>query len=112
MLTYESGDGSASLQSPVDFSKPSTSASSLYDPPINEFSVVRIEVSGEAEEQRAINGPSIVIVTKGTGAVSWSTGGKADLKRGEVVFIGADTATTWMSREGDELEVFRAYVEA
>lgn len=110
MLTYESGDGSASLQNPVDFSSPSSSASSLYDPPIKEFSVVRIEVSEEAEEQRAIKGPSIVIVTKGSGAIAFGEG-KVEIKRGEVVFVGADTPTTWSSQGREGLEVFRAFVE-
>jgi mannose-6-phosphate isomerase len=84
----------------------------LYDPPIDEFSVFKVNVkAGASEKHRAVEGPSICVVTEGRGNVSWGEGeGTEEVERGEVVFVGAGVEVKWASEEG--LEVFRAYVEA
>ena len=105
MLTYEAGPGSKQLLKPSQFDDHSL----LYDPPIEEFSVLKINVDKASQEQKAIDGPSIVVVTEGKGKVAWK-GEDLEVSKGDVVFIGAETPITWSS--DDSLEVFRAYVEA
>ncbi|KAH9457629.1 hypothetical protein Pst134EB_009945 [Puccinia striiformis f. sp. tritici] len=64
----------------------------LYDPPIEEFSVLLTKLSpGEQDQHPPINGPSILIVTQGSGTIS--TGGQeiAPKHEGQVYFIAAGT---------------------
>ncbi|KAK4689673.1 mannose-6-phosphate isomerase, partial [Tremellales sp. Uapishka_1] len=105
MLTYEAGPGSKQLLEPVAFG--TADESLLYDPPIEEFSVLKI---GSSTKQRAIDGPSMCIVTDGKGKIGWGDKEGLEIKRGEVVFIGAGVEVDWVDVEG--LEVFRAFVEA
>jgi mannose-6-phosphate isomerase len=84
----------------------------LYDPPIDEFSVIKIALQkDEKTKHRGIEGPSICIVTKGDGRVTWGDVSKGEerVKKGDVVFVGAGEGVEW-GAEG-ELEVFRAFVE-
>lgn len=118
MLTYEAGPAANQLLKPSQFgSEENDSSSLLYDPPIDEFSVVKVDVAkGGETSHRAVEGPSICIVTKGSGHVSFSAaegGNKDDLevKRGDVVYIGAGSEVSWKSEE-EGLELFRAFVEA
>ncbi|OCF45602.1 mannose-6-phosphate isomerase, class I [Kwoniella heveanensis CBS 569] len=123
MLTYDASPGDKQLLKPTKFGPPASavageaeaegsSKTQLYDPPIEEFSVLRVELqSGEKTTHRAIDGPSITIVTKGKGvAVSGEDGDKVEFTRGDVVFIGAGKEVTWTAEE--DVEVFRAFVEA
>ena len=111
-LTYSVAPASKHVVAPQSFS--SSSSSTLYDPPIPEFSVVETILPGKngqsLEKHRKVNGPSLAIVTEGSGVASWGTGGKLELGRGDALFIGADTA---INLECDEkLTLFRAFVEA
>ena len=114
MLTYEAGPGSKQLLVPQPFS--STSATGvvedLYDPPIAEFSVLRVKLdAGVSTTERPIDGPSIVIVIQGKAAASWGGEESIEVVRGEVVFIGAGAEVKWEG--GDEgFEAYRAFVEA
>ncbi|WVF67813.1 mannose-6-phosphate isomerase, class I [Kwoniella sp. CBS 6097] len=122
MLTYDASPGEKQLLKPTKFESPSSSEeegsskTELYDPPIEEFSVLRVELqSGEKTSHRAIDGPSITIVTKGKGVITSDSesneeGSKVDFTRGDVIFIGAGKEVTWAAEE--EVEVFRAFVEA
>ena len=83
----------------------------IYDPPIPEFSILRVRLAGEENElHRAIDGPSIAIVTRGRGEV---VGGETGLMIGEgsVVFIGAGEEVIWRSRGDKGIEVYRAFCE-
>ena len=105
MLTYESGPGSKQLLKPEIIS-PSTS---LYDPPIDEFSVFKVSLDKGKEVHRPIDGPSLSVVTTGKGSVQGKDG-KIEIEKGDVLFIGAGEEVSWESEQ--ELVVFRAYVEA
>lgn len=115
MLTYEAGPASQQLLKPTPFEDGSNDL--LYDPPIDEFSVVKISLNsqgGSSSKQRAVEGPSICVITKGNGSVKFGEEGKEekeklDLSKGDVVFVGAGTGVEWSGEE--ELEVFRAFVE-
>lgn len=110
MLTYEAGPASQQLLKPTPFEEGSSDL--LYDPPIDEFSVVKISLGSDStsskSKQRAVDGPSICVVTKGSGSVTFGEG-KEEVGKGDVVFVGAGTEVEWEGQE--ELEVFRAFVE-
>ena len=115
MLTYEAGPGSKQLLQPVAFD--ATSSTLLYDPPIAEFSVLRVELDTKstAEAHRAVDGPSLCVITKGQ-AILGHTGEEGEQKlkvaKGDVVFIGAGQPVTWTVKEEQSLQVFRTFVEA
>lgn len=116
-LTYNAGPGSAHFTLPTRtaFSE----SSLLYDPPIPEFSVFQTRLDevgrgggggegrgGGEGKVRPIDGPAISIVQKGSGSISWE-GGREDVKRGDVIFVGQGTGVEW---RGDVV-VYTAFVE-
>ncbi|KAJ6624896.1 mannos-6-phosphate isomerase [Mycena sp. CBHHK59/15] len=109
-LTYAAAEPRKHTVAPAPFH--ASSASTLYDPPIPEFSVVRVVLgTGAREAHPAVQGPSIAIVTDGAGSVAWS--GAADgleVGQGEVFFVGADTEISFSTASG--LTLYRAFVEA
>ncbi|KAJ8107174.1 hypothetical protein ONZ43_g6820 [Nemania bipapillata] len=86
----------------------------LYDPPIDEFSVIRSVLKGNGSKVTfdPIDGPSIIICTGGKGKIS--VGAKTEeIKEGYVFFVGA-TAELVMESEGgqgDEFITFKAFCE-
>ncbi|RYP74125.1 hypothetical protein DL771_003183 [Monosporascus sp. 5C6A] len=86
----------------------------LYDPPIEEFSVLRTLLKGNAAKATfdPIDGPSIVICTGGKGKIS--VGPKVEeVKEGYVFFVGSTAELTLESEGGpdDEFTTFRAFCE-
>ena len=84
----------------------------LYDPPIEEFAVVRLQLGARGAKATfdPIQGPSIVICTQGSGKIG--VGPKVeDLKEGFVFFVGA-TAELVVESDGEEpLVAFKAFCE-
>ncbi|KAI0075587.1 mannos-6-phosphate isomerase [Panus rudis PR-1116 ss-1] len=108
-LTYQAAEVSRHLVKPA----PRWTHSKLYDPPIPEFSVIGVQLSqGETETHEPIGGPSLAIVTEGSGRISWSDGRSLELGTGEVVFIGADSSVRFEAPGSEGFTLFRAYVEA
>ena len=111
-LTYTASQPSKHAVFPKPF--PSSSSTTLYDPPIPEFSVLRLELkNGLKEEHQALHGPSIGIVTSGQVKIFWDGEGGSEgeeLSQGKVFFIGAGTKTIFETQTG--AEVYRAFVEA
>lgn len=88
-----------------------TATSLLYDPPISEFSVIQVKLgSSEKETHRAIDGPSLFVVTTGEGKVTWGQDESLELSLGDTVFIGAGTPVEFISGK-DGLVVYRSLVE-
>jgi mannose-6-phosphate isomerase len=131
-LTYTASPPSKHLVFPSPFATNNSalaSASKLYDPPIPEFSVVQVTLPpGKKEVHRKLGGPSVGIVTSGGGAIIWRKAqapGEEEKKGkliltlsmtiglGDVFFVGADTEVEFetQQREGDELVIYRAFVE-
>lgn len=129
--SYEEAKEVVGEELPTDSAAPSAAArgegaaslsSLLYDPPIEEFSVVMTRLrKGEKELQRPIDGPSLLILTSGKGQLT-STAAEdvksttIDMdKPGKVYFIGAgvkvEVAASDDLPEGENLSVFRAFVE-
>ena len=109
MLTYDHAPISEQKMSPVDYpyvtlnstAYSSSSSAILYDPPIEEFSVVKTELSAKSAKAtfEAIEGPSIFICTSGKGKIS--VGPKTEeVGEGYVYFVGA-TAEVVLESEGE-----------
>ncbi|KAJ4370238.1 Mannose-6-phosphate isomerase [Didymella sp. IMI 355093] len=124
MLTYSYAPISEQKMNPVDYAYAklnttaysSNSSNTLYDPPIPEFAVVRtaLNKAGAKSTFDPIDGPSIVLCTKGKGTISVGPK-KEELKEGYVYFVGA-TAEVVIESEtdaGDEegLVTFKAFCQ-
>lgn len=112
-LTYQAAEPTKHLVQPKPFAKLSQIAphSTLYDPPIPEFSVLRVVLAaGEEETHAPIDGPSVAIVTEGAGALHWGSE-SLEIAVGEVFFVGAGQQLKFASGK-QNLVVYRAFVEA
>lgn len=119
MLTYSYAPISEQKMAPVDYpyvtlnstAYSSSSHAILYDPPIEEFSVVRTELKkkGAKATFEAIQGPSIFICTNGEGTIG--EGPKTEeMKAGYVYFVGA-TAECVLESQDDGFTTFKAFCE-
>jgi mannose-6-phosphate isomerase len=92
----------------------SGSAVTLYDPPIEEFSVVRTVLRGEGSKAtfEPIDGPSVLICTSGKGRIAVGPTVKK-IEEGHVFFVGATAEMTLESDVGeeDEFVAFKAFCE-
>ncbi|KAG5640358.1 hypothetical protein DXG03_009091 [Asterophora parasitica] len=112
-LTYNASEPAKHFVFPSPFSG-SSGASSLYDPPVPEFSVVQVALGADIDEaHKAVDGPSIAIVTDGSGTIRWGTDDseRLDLGLGDVFFVGAETEVS-VKAGGEGLVLYRAFVEA
>ncbi|KAI9754597.1 MAG: Mannose-6-phosphate isomerase [Chaenotheca gracillima] len=120
MLTYNYAPISEQKMQPVDYpyvvlssaAYSSNSSAILYDPPIEEFSVVKTELNKATAKATfdAIDGPSIFICTQGAGKLT--VGPKSEeVKPGFVFFVGA-TAEAVVESTGDgPFVTFKAFCE-
>lgn len=92
----------------------SGSAAVLYDPPIEEFSVVRTLLRGDGAKAtfEQLDGPSVIICTAGKGKISVGPTVQV-VGEGYVFFIGATAAVVLESEGGDDDEfiTFKAFCE-
>lgn len=119
MLTYSYAPISEQKMEPVDYpyvtlntvAYSSGSGALLYDPPIDEFSVVKTDLkkNGAKATFEQIAGPSIFICTTGEGKIS--VGPKVEeVKAGYVYFVGA-TAEVILQSTSEDFTTFRAFCE-
>lgn len=122
LLTYNYAPIDEQKMDPVFYpyatlNRPAYSASSeamLYDPPIDEFSVVRTVLKGAGGKAtfEPLNGPSIIICTAGTGKISVGPTVQ-DIKEGYVFFVGATAEVQLeVAGAGEEMVTFKAFCEA
>lgn len=112
MLTYTSSPPSEQILPPVSFRQ--TSHTTLYDPPIDEFSVLlTVLEQGQTEKFSGIDGPSILFFTELKGGAKLSFGGqeKEVEREGQVFFVGAGQEVSIESK-GERVVAYRAFVEA
>jgi len=106
-LTYEPAEPTKHVVKASGFQ--SSERTLLFDPPVPEFSVLQVKVGKNGmEHHRAIDGPSIAIVTEGGGSVIWDEK-ELELSVGKVIFIGAGTGVKFKAEK--EIVVYRAFVE-
>jgi len=119
MLTYSYAPIEEQKMSPADYPYVTLNASAyssgsrviLYDPPIDEFSVVKTDLQkkGAKATFEQIAGPSIFICTSGEGRIS--VGPKVEeVKTGYVYFVGA-TAEVILESVSDDFTTFKAFCE-
>ncbi|EGY21084.1 hypothetical protein VD0002_g4696 [Verticillium dahliae] len=92
----------------------SGSVVALYDPPIDEFSVVRSVLKGDAAKAtfEPLDGPSIIICTSGRGTIA--VGPTVEkISEGHVYFVGSTAELVLQSEGGehDEFVTFKAFCE-
>lgn len=108
MCTYQSGADRGRLQ-PTQWtkSKPADVEALLYDPPIEEFSVVVTKL-GEAKEVRnePVEGPSILLVLEGEVEVDGLR-----LVKGQLAFVAAGAEVRIKNVGQGEVGLARAFVE-
>lgn len=119
MLTYSYAPISEQKMHPADYpyvtlNAPAYSSSSsaiLYDPPIDEFSVVKTELKAKGAKATfdGIDGPSIVLCTRGSGTIAVGPK-KEEMKEGWVYFVGA-TAECVLEAQDDNFITFKAFCE-
>ncbi|KAK4247865.1 mannose-6-phosphate isomerase [Corynascus novoguineensis] len=123
MLTYSYAPIDAQKMEPRDYpyatlnrtGYSSGSDIALYDPPIEEFSVVRTNLRGDGSKATfdPLDGPSIIICTSGKGKISVGPTVQ-EVKEGYVFFVGA-SAECVLESEGssddDEFITFKAFCE-
>ncbi|KOS22672.1 Mannose-6-phosphate isomerase [Escovopsis weberi] len=121
MLTYNYAPIEEQKMSPTDYpfatlNRAAYSAGSavlLYDPPIDEFSVVRASLRGERAKATfdPIDGPSIVICTAGRGTISVGPT-KHEIREGYVFFVGSTAECVLESADGEEdFTTFKAFCD-
>ncbi|KAL0254579.1 Mannose-6-phosphate isomerase [Diplodia seriata] len=122
MLTYSYAPIEDQKMTPKDFayvthntkSYSSASDSELYDPPIDEFSVVRtaLRAPGAKVTFDPIMGPSIVLCTSGRGTIAVGPK-KEPIEPGFVYFVGATAECVLESEtdKGEEFVTFKAFCE-
>eukprot|EP00069_Balaena_mysticetus_P013652 bmy_01497T0 len=84
---------------------------SIYDPPVPDFTVMKMEVPGSVTEYRvlALDSASILLMVQGTVTASTRTAqATISLKRGGVLFIGANESVSLKLTLPEDLLMFRA----
>ncbi|OWK08931.1 MPI [Cervus elaphus hippelaphus] len=84
---------------------------SIYDPPVPDFTVMKMEVPGSVTEYKvlALDSASILLVVQGTVTASTPTAqATIPLKRGGVLFIGANESVSLKLTLPKDLLMFRA----
>lgn len=121
MLTYNYAPIDEQKMSPIDYAYAtlnrtaysSGSEAKLYDPPIDEFSVVRtvLKENGAKATFDPLDGPSIIICTAGKGKISVGPTAE-DIQEGYVFFVGS-TAEVVLEAAGDaqDFVTFKAFCE-
>jgi len=123
MLTYSYAPIDRQKMEPADYpyatlnraAYSSGSEAILYDPPIEEFSVVRTALKSDGSKAtfESLAGPSIIICTGGRGTISVGPTAE-EIKEGYVYFIGA-TAEVVLGAvglaENEEFVTFKAFCE-
>ncbi|KAF1360031.1 mannose-6-phosphate isomerase [Lizonia empirigonia] len=108
-LTFNPHDTSEALLKPRKFDGSKNGNTQIYAPPMSEFNMLMTTLQdGESDTVRAINGPSIMIVSEGEGTL------KADRKEhklsaGYIYFIGQGTELEFSATK--KLKAFTAHAE-
>ncbi|KAI9889478.1 MAG: Mannose-6-phosphate isomerase [Vezdaea aestivalis] len=120
MLTYSYAPISEQKMSPAAYpyvtlsatAYSSNSESILYDPPIEEFSVIKTDLkkTGAKATFDGIKGPSIFICTEGTGKISVATKSE-EVGPGFVFFVGATAEVVLESTSDEAFLTYKAFCE-
>ncbi|KAF9575641.1 Mannose-6-phosphate isomerase [Mortierella alpina] len=116
MLTYNAKSANDQVLSGVLCTP--TGHSLMYDPPIEEFSVIltKLDHAKEKERLRGAEGPSIVIVTNGSGVIRSEKTHDSDpdvvevsAETGNVFFVGANTPFSIEALSEEGVTIYTAF---
>jgi mannose-6-phosphate isomerase len=109
-LTFSPHSAEQSRLEMLAYEGSETGATRVYKPPLSEFNMIITQMNAGAKEKiRAVNGPSIMIVTSGSGIMR--AGGKeVELSFGFIFFIGQGMDIEFETKN-ENMVVHRAYTE-
>jgi len=120
MLTYSYAPISEQKMDPTDFPYVKFNSTAylcgssaiLYNPPIEEFSVVKTDLykTGSKATFESVDGPTIIICTSGKGKISVD-GKDEDFEEGWVYFIAAGVGCILENTSEDNFTTFKAFCE-
>lgn len=109
VLSFEPHDAELAILPPKSYEGSKRGFSMVYAPPMSEFDMLKTSVpAGETEILAPVNGPSMVLCTKGEGELVVE-GKKVEIKEGYVFFIRAGAEVEY--KTGKELELYTAFVQ-
>ncbi|KAH3667437.1 hypothetical protein OGAPHI_003086 [Ogataea philodendri] len=114
-LTYSFNPVEEQKLKPAPFPRGSGDAKlNLYDPPIDEFSVLQTAFSTPGSEKfEGLEGPSLLIVTEGKGKIKLQGSETAlDASTGNIFFIAPKAPVELISESNTPFTSYRAYCEA
>jgi len=108
MLTYDYGPADAQILRGTSFR--GSSFTFEYDPPIDEFTVLRTNLKmNQVEKMSKINGPSIILGIEGSGIIE-SNGISYPISAGFVYFVSANVDLD-IKASNEDLLLYRAFCE-
>lgn len=108
-LTFSPKNGEDAILSPAPSNKGLNGHTVVLAPPMSEFNMLVTKVdAGKSEHIKALQGPSIMVITKGAGTLK-AEGKDYELKEGYVFFVGFNTRLELVA--SDKLETHIAYCE-
>ncbi|KAG5360439.1 Mannose-6-phosphate isomerase [Yarrowia sp. B02] len=111
MLTYSTAPVAEQKMEAQAFPRAHGATAKLFDPPIDEFSVLESVVpAGQTQKVDPIEGPSVVIVSQGAGEIAVG-GEKKALEQGFVFFVGPGATVDVSSSGKEDLTLYRAFCE-
>ncbi|QOU20212.1 hypothetical protein BRETT_004864 [Brettanomyces bruxellensis] len=115
-LTYTTNPVEEQKQKPEDFARGTGDAKfALYNPPIDEFSVLQVKFEariGLSAHIAGIHGPSIVIVTDGSGEIAVRGEKSQKAEPGYIYFVAPDVELSLSSSSSSSpFTLYRAFCE-
>ncbi|RVX66667.1 hypothetical protein B0A52_09480 [Exophiala mesophila] len=108
-LSFKQHDPSEPILKRQKSQKGQNGLTHVFTPPMAEFNMLVSEIpAGEVEVVSPIYGPSILVVTQGSGSLEVGSG-EVDLPEGAIFFVGHGVEIR--IRATEEVKVYRAYVE-
>lgn len=108
-LTFQQHDPKEPVLKREKSEKSASGRTSVFKPPMSEFNMLITELgAGDKETVRAVNGPSVLIVTSGSGKMRVGADVQ-ELQEGWIFFIGQGVEVKYDTTDG--MTVYRAYAE-
>lgn len=108
-LTFNPHDTSEAILKPRIFEGSKNGKTQIYAPPMSEFNMLLTTLEdGDSDTVRAIDGPSIMIVTEGEGTLK-ADGKEHKLSAGYIFFIGQGTELEFSATK--KMKAFTAHAE-
>lgn len=110
VLTFDPHDKNQALLKPEKYSRSEEGRTNVYRPPLSEFNMLETRLGpGETEGLGGVDGPSILIATKGSAKVQ-ANGSSFDLEEEHVYFVARNVRLGLKAGDGGLL-MQTAYVE-